>query len=84
MTLPLMIILLGIFAYKYGFLQVRADLSNLKEEQAVKGRLLERYVTLISEKPALEKKMAALKEERKADDSKLIEGQTPSLAAATL
>ena len=84
MTLPLMIILLGIFAYKYGFLQVRADLSNLKEEQAVKGRLLERYVTLISEKPALEKKMAALREERKADDSKLIEGQTPSLAAATL
>lgn len=83
-TLPLMALLLGVFAYKYGFMQVRADLASLREEQAVKGKLLDRYVALISEKPALEKEMASLREERKADDSKLIEGQTPSLAAAAL
>jgi Type II secretion system (T2SS), protein M subtype b len=83
-TIPLMAVLLGFAAYKYGFVQVRSELTSLKDEQAVKGKLLEKYVALISEKPELEKKIASLKEERKADDSKLIEGQTPSLAAAAL
>lgn len=83
-TIPLMAILLGVVAYKYGYMQVRADLASLRDEQAVKGKLLEKYVALISEKPVLQKEIASMKEERKADDSKLIEGQTPSLAAATL
>lgn len=83
-TIPLMAILIGIAAYKYGFEQVHADLASVREEQAVKARLLDRYVALIAEKPELEKKIASLKEERKADDSKLIERQTPSLAAASL
>ena len=39
---------------------------------------------LIAEKPQIEQSIASLKTERKSDDSKLIEGQTPSLAAATL
>ena len=41
-------------------------------------------MTLIAEKPRIEKQIISLKAERKSDDSKLIEGQTPSLAAATL
>ncbi len=83
-TIPLMAILLGVAAYKYGFVQVRADMASLRDEQSVKARLLGKYVALISEKPELTKEIAALTEERKADDSKLIEGQTPSLAAAAL
>jgi hypothetical protein len=83
-TIPLMAILLGFAAYKYGFVQVREDLTSVRDEQAVKVKLLGKYVALISEKPELEKKIASMKEERKADDSKLIEGQTPSLAAASL
>ena len=83
-TLPLMAVLLGVFAYKYGFMQVHSDLSSLKEEQAVKGRLLDRYMALIAKKPVLEKELTSLREERKADDSKLIEGETPALAAAKL
>jgi hypothetical protein len=50
----------------------------------MKTKTLEKYVTLISEKPALEKQLASLKETRKDDDSKLIEGQTLSLAGASL
>lgn len=79
-----MIILIGIMIYKYGYIEVSSDISGVKEKQAIRTKLLEKYVSLIAEGPRLEKKIALLKEERKADDSKLIEGQTPSLAAALL
>jgi hypothetical protein len=83
-SIPLMIILAGFLAYQYGYLRIQSELATIREEQAIKTRTLEKYIKLISEKPSLEKKLAALKETRKADDSKLIEGQTPSLAAAQL
>lgn len=59
-------------------------MASLKESRAVKVKTLEKFMALIAEKPEMEKKLAALKEARKADDSKLIEGQTPSIAAAAL
>lgn len=83
-TIPLMAILLGVVVYKYGFVRMRADLASLRDNQSVKASLLDRYVALISERPELTREIAAMTEERKADDSKLIEGQTPSLAAAAL
>lgn len=79
-----MAILLGVAAYKYGFVKVRADLTSLRDEQSLKGKLLDKYVALISEGPQLKKEIAKLTEERKADDSKLIEGKTSPLAAAAL
>jgi hypothetical protein len=83
-TIPFMIILMVLLIYQYGYLRVRSELATIKEEQAIKTRTLEKYINLISEKPSLEKSLTSLKEARKADDSKLIEGQTPSLAAAQL
>jgi len=83
-ALPLMVVLLGVAVYQYGYLRVQSDLSAVRDEEETKAKMLAKYMTLIAEKPELEKKLAALKEERKADDSKLIEGQTPSLAAANL
>ena len=83
-SIPFMIILAGLLAYQYGYLRIQSELATIREERAMKARTLEKYINLISEKPSLEKKLAALKEARKADDSKLIEGQTPSLAAAQL
>lgn len=82
--MTLIIILSGLVIYQYGYLRIHSDITSIKEEQAVKTKTLEKYITLISEKPRLEKKLALLKETRKADESKLIEGQTPSLAAAVL
>jgi len=82
--IPLGIILLGLGIYQYGFLRIQAETASLREGQAIKTKTLEKYITLISEKPQLEKKLASLKETRKADDSKLITGQTPSLSAAQL
>lgn len=83
-SIPLAIILIGLLTYQYGYLTIQSDLAAIREEQAMKTRTLEKYINLISQKPSLEKRLAALKETRKADDSKLIEGQTPSLAAAQL
>jgi hypothetical protein len=83
-ALPLMVVLLGLIAYDYGYLKIRAELSSMKEMEALKTKTLTKYVTLIAEKPQLEKQLGILKEKRKVDDSKLIEGQTLSLSAATL
>jgi hypothetical protein len=82
--IPLVIILLGLIIYQYGYLRIQAETAPIREERAIKTRTLEKYITLISEKPQLEKKLTSLKETRKADDSKLITGQTPSLSAAQL
>ena len=84
LSIPLMIILIGLLIYQYGYLRVQAEMTSLKEERTIKTRTLEKYMNLISEKPNLEKKLASLKELRNAEEPKLIEGQTPSLAAAQL
>jgi hypothetical protein len=83
-AIPLVILLLGLVLYQYGYLRLRGDIVSLKDDEAVKAKTLEKYMALISEKPQLDKRLADLKEARKADASKLIEGQTLSLAAAAL
>ncbi len=83
-TIPLMALLLGFVAYQYGYVKIRGEIQSIKEDQMIRAKTLQKYIELIAEKPLLEKKSAALTEERKADNSKLIEGQTLSLAAATL
>ncbi|HXX58941.1 MAG TPA: type II secretion system protein GspM [Thermodesulfovibrionales bacterium] len=82
--IPLIILLVVLLGYQYGYVRVRTEMASLKESRAVKVKTLEKFMALIAEKPEMEKKLAALKEARKADDSKLIEGQTPSIAAAAL
>ena len=81
---PLVIVLLLAVGYEYGYERVSTDMASVKEMQKAKIKTLQKYMTIISEKPALEAKLAALNEKRKADDSKIIDAQTPSLAANTL
>ncbi len=83
-AVPLMLVLFFVIVYKYGYLDIRDETASVKEEQDIKLELLQKYLVLIAEKPLIEKQIMLLKAERKSDDSKLIEGQTPSLAAATL
>ena len=83
-TIPLMVILIGLAFYQYIYIRIQADVASIKEEQAIKTKMLEKYITLISEKSPLEKTLVALKEARNAEVSKIVEGQTLSLAAATL
>jgi hypothetical protein len=83
-AIPIMIVLLGLLIYQYVYVRIQSDVASIKESQSIKTKTLEKYMTLIAEKPQLEKKLVSLKEERKADDSKLIEGHTISLASAAL
>ncbi len=84
MGIPLILVMVGYVTYQYGYLRVASDLAAIRDDKSVKTKLLEKYLMLISERPALEKKLASLKEERLADTTRLVEGQTPSLAAAAL
>lgn len=83
-AVPLMIILLLLVAYKYGYRDMRAGMASIREEQEIKVKLLQKYMGLIAQRPQMEKQITLLKNERNADDIKLINGQTPSLAAAAL
>ena len=57
-TIPLMIIFLGLVFYQYGYLTMQESLESIKDEEAVKARTLERYVSLIAEKPMIEKTLS--------------------------
>lgn len=83
-AVPLILVLIGLLFYRHGYLRVRSEIASLKEEEAADSKTLQRYISLIAEKPRLEKKIASLTETRKADMAKLMEGQTPSLVAANL
>ncbi len=83
-AIPVIIVLAGLVAYQYGYQGVKTEMSFMKDMQASKTKMLEKYISLIAEKPDLEKKLQSLKEERKTDDSKIIDAQTLSIAAATL
>ena len=80
----LIILLLGAVVYQYGYLGIRGELTEMEDGASVKLKTLARYMTLIAERPNLEKNLTALKEVRKMENEKIIEGQTAPLAAATL
>ncbi len=81
---PVMAALFIAVSYQYGYLEVLKEASSLKEAQDAKIRTLAKYLSLIEEKPKMEEALAVMKETRKADDSKLFEGKTLSLATASL
>ncbi|MBI5674270.1 MAG: hypothetical protein HZC48_00380 [Nitrospirae bacterium] len=82
-AIPILVILFLIAAH-YGYSKIQSKMASIKERQAVKTQLVEKYISLISERPALAKRFASLKEDRSALNAKLIEGSTPSIAAAAL
>jgi hypothetical protein len=84
MAIPILIILVGLIIYQYGFLRIQESLAAIKEEQDIKAKTLQKYLAIIAERPDLEKRLNVLKEQRKAEASKLIEESTFSLAAANL
>jgi hypothetical protein len=83
-AIPLALILFGLTVYKYGYLGVKSDIAASEEAFIEKKKILRKYLTLIATKPRLEKQFAALQEARVAENAKIIEGQTPSIASAVL
>jgi hypothetical protein len=83
-AIPAMIVLLAFVMYEYVYLGVRSELASIKELQDAKMKTLEQYVSLIAEKPELEKQLALLKEQAKVQEVKLVGGEPVSLASANL
>jgi hypothetical protein len=84
LSIPVIIILAGLMIYQYVYVEIQSGVASVRENESMKTKTLEKYITLISEKPQLEKELTSLKETRKDEDTKLIEGQTLSLAGASL
>jgi hypothetical protein len=80
----IMLLLAGLVLYEYGFFDMQATASAVSEEKTVKKRTLVRYQTLIAQKPSLDKELEETKKQRKAEQRKMVEGQTPVLAAAAM
>jgi Type II secretion system (T2SS), protein M subtype b len=83
-AIPVIAVLSALVLYQYGYLRITSELSLLEEAEALKAKALAKSIQLIEQKPQFETRLAALREVRQAENSKLIEGQTPTVAAATL
>jgi hypothetical protein len=83
-AIPVLLVLAGLLVYQYGYLGLQDSMRSMKDMEAVKMKTLQKYADFVAKKPEFEGRLAALKEARKADEARLIEGQTPSVAAASL
>ncbi len=83
-ALPILLILAGVVFYEYVYLGIVAEITSVKEMQTAKANSLQKYMAFVSKKPELEKTLVRLRETIKADEPKLISGETLSLAAASL
>jgi hypothetical protein len=62
MSIPV-IIISGLVAYQYGYQGVKNEMSSMKEMQASKTKMLEKYISLIAENRILKNNLIA--EEKK-------------------
>jgi len=83
-AVPAILILLTVVVYEYAYLPVRTELQSRADTVAYRAKTLSKHRALIAQKPRFEEKLMALREARKTEISKTIEGQTPSIAAASL
>ncbi len=83
-ALPVIVILAVIVAYQYGYIAVKAELTAIRDQESVRLGTLERYVNLIAERPAIEKRLEILKEGRTSEMAKIIDAPTLNIAAAAL
>ena len=84
LLVPCLAILLGFALYDYVYVPVRNERQNLSELKESKQKTLEKVINAIGQKEALQRRISALKEDRKSRDTELVEGQTSAVAAANL
>ena len=79
-----MAILLGFAFYDYVYVAIEEQRQSLAELTDSKQKTLGKTVNVIAQKGPLEQGINALKEKRKDAEGKMVEGQTPSVAAANM
>ena len=82
--IPFLVILLGFAFYDYVYMAIQAEKQTLDELKESKQKTLEKYISALDQKGALENRINALKDSRKSRETTTVEGQTPSVAAANL
>jgi len=82
--IPVLAILAGFAFYDYVYIPVRDEMRSIEEMKEAKMITLNKYIDALARKPSLEKAIASLREQRRAEEAKMVEGQTPSVAAANL
>ena len=83
-AVPILMIIFAAAVYEYGYLRVQSEINDLEVGASTKAKTLAKYRTLIAQKTGIEERLVALREVRKTESLKTIEGQTPSIAAAGL
>jgi Type II secretion system (T2SS), protein M subtype b len=83
-SIPIIMMLSGAVIYQYGILNIREEVSSMKDLQASKMKTMRKYAEAIAQKSNLEKQIISLKETRKNEDTKIIVAITPAIAAANL
>jgi hypothetical protein len=83
-AIPLLIVLSALAAYEYIYLEVRADIRAVREEQELKMKTLTKYVNLIARKAEFEKQLADQRELVKARSTRFLTGEPVSIASANL
>ena len=83
-SIPLILILAGVVLYDYGYSKIEAERSAALEMEKLKMKTLEKSVSLIAQKPQLEKRLSDLKDLRKAQNAGMIDGNTSALATANM
>jgi hypothetical protein len=83
-AVPILAVLLSFVLYDYVYLDVRSQISSIREEQDMKMKTLRKHILLISQKPEYDKQLAELTEQAKAQSVRLIPGESVSIASANL
>lgn len=83
-AVPVFILLAGFMIYEYGFLRLSLESAALEDRKEAGLKTLGKSLELVSRKGEFEAKLNSLREVRKAENAKIMEGPTPSIAAAAL
>jgi hypothetical protein len=80
----LILILTVLVVYRYGYVSLVGGIERIKDQREMKQKTLSKYHALISKREALTEEIDRLRNLLKDEELKLISGQTPALASASL
>jgi hypothetical protein len=82
--IPVTVVLVAFAFYDYVYIPILDEGRSIEEMKEAKLTTLEKYIQNLAQKTTLENAIASLREQRRAEEAKMVEGQTPSVAAANL
>jgi hypothetical protein len=78
------IVLAIVTGYQYGYGTYRSRIASLKETREMSLKTLSKYRKVLSEKKSIQRELNQLRRALKDEELKLLRGETPALASASL